>query len=514
MAFDLSKARPVEDTPAPKFDISKAVPVDDAPAANRGEYVEHPELMERIGRGFMDVGQGIKQWMLQAGDASRNDPRVREARVRAGQAPDAEPAAPAYTQQVNDEIGNYERGRGPDAGFDGGRMLGNVAATAPLALATGGATLPGQMAAGAAAGALNGAVQFDPTGDSRLQNAAIGGTLGAVAPGVTKAGTKLLSGLGDVGSASLKSARKVAEKAGIKLDAAQQTGSRALSALKDTTANFPFSGAAKAQRAQQSEFNNALARTMGSDLPDGQLTSEVMQNAGKRLGAEFDKISSGKSVDITPKMSQVLRDLSAENNSLKSTTDPKITKMIEDATDDFTSQTPGVNRMMAAEDAQKLRSKLTTKAREAYASGEYNLSAAFKKVRNAVDDSIYDTLSPAEKQAWDTAKKQYGNYKVVGRALSGSAGETGDVSGVQLWNAVKSDVGRDNMSRASSDLSELASLGKDVLKTKTPDSGTAQRMLYQQMFAPAMGMFAGETAGEATGQHRGLAGWSALQPAR
>lgn len=126
---------------------------------------EKPSGMVSIGRGMMDLYQGVKELGLKASDilTGSND-------------------APAYAQQVNEEIANYERGRGPNAGFDFARLAGNIA-TPALAIPGGvGVSLPARMATGAATGAGQAGLMFAPNGESRGGNMIAGGVGGAIAP--------------------------------------------------------------------------------------------------------------------------------------------------------------------------------------------------------------------------------------------------------------------------------------------------------------------------------------------
>lgn len=149
---------------------------------------EAPPFWARLGRGMLDVGQGIKQGILQIEDAMGTKAPVIYDEKTNKYIPDpkfkrADPTAAEYTARVNDEIALYEKGRGPDAGFDWTRLAGNAAATAPLALVGGPATLGGRAVTGAIQGGISGGVQFAPsgTGLERARNTTVGAGIGAVA---------------------------------------------------------------------------------------------------------------------------------------------------------------------------------------------------------------------------------------------------------------------------------------------------------------------------------------------
>lgn len=465
---------------------------------------EAPNLTERVGRGMMDVVQGFKQSMKEGEEQTAAHEQAVAAQL--GQPATQRPVDPNrvpaadYTARVNSEIGEYEKGRGPDAGIDAARLGGNVAAVAPMAALApaAGAGLGASSLAGLASGAAQGAMQFDPTGgNERGQNAVIGGAIGGILPGVGAAGKKLLGGAQDSMKQGANKLIELAKRHGIPLDSAQQTGRRALEYLQSVTGKFPFSGEQQFQRTQKDAYNKAIAGTMGAELPDGQFNKVVMDKAAGTLGSQFEKISGGKAVDVTPRIHQAIREIEADNGAPGTLLhNKKVAEAVELAKTQFADR-----KMVSGQVAQEMRSKLTTMKNDLAKQGASKAETdALRKMRDAVDDSIEDVLGPDESAAWKTAKQQYGNYKTISQALAGTAGDSGDVSGVQLWNAVKSGVGRNNMARSSSDLKELAELGKDVLKPKVGDSHTAQRVMYQSLFG---------IGGAAVGAHEGHDGGSA-----
>lgn len=135
------------------------------------QRVEAPTIPVKMGRGMMDFYQGAKQKYLNWTDPAE---------------------AEKYTSEVNDERAQYSAGRAAagERGFDGWRMIGNVAT--PTALVGGGTTLPVRAAIGFAQGAGNGYLDFNPD-NSELSNltrsgvgGVFGGALNAVAPTVVK----------------------------------------------------------------------------------------------------------------------------------------------------------------------------------------------------------------------------------------------------------------------------------------------------------------------------------------
>lgn len=141
-----------------------------------------PSASARVGRGMMDVGQGLKQGYLRIKDL-----------VAGGTEGDE------YTRGVDEEIARYERDRGPEAGIDWMRLGGNVAATLPAALVPGGASvsLPIRMLSGAGSGAAASGALFTPEGESKTEQVALGSVIGGAAPAVLTGGKVALRSVWD-----------------------------------------------------------------------------------------------------------------------------------------------------------------------------------------------------------------------------------------------------------------------------------------------------------------------------
>lgn len=163
---------------------------------------EAPSLLARVGRGMMDIFQGIKQRSLQLDEALGGDParpdllaKAHAGPLSAGRTLDL-PTAEQYTARVNDELALYERGRqagakpetlselvtGADPGIDWARIGGGIAATAPLALVAPGSSILARAGSGALAGGAASGAQFTPSG--KLSDTAVATAVGTAAGAV------------------------------------------------------------------------------------------------------------------------------------------------------------------------------------------------------------------------------------------------------------------------------------------------------------------------------------------
>lgn len=159
------QAMSVDDLPPPPTDPKILAQLN---AATPTYPIEAPPFMARIGRGMLDISQGIEQRALQAADALTGGNRAEQFRNR-----------------VNDDLALYDRGRqAAGGGFDWARTFGGVAATAPLAVvAPAGATALARLGSGALTGGLTGLAQYAPSGTAgeTARNTALGAGIGALA---------------------------------------------------------------------------------------------------------------------------------------------------------------------------------------------------------------------------------------------------------------------------------------------------------------------------------------------
>lgn len=119
------------------------------------------------GRGLLDVGQGIKQGAMTIGEKlGFVDPGAAQDYTRQVEAERAAYEQQPYAQEPRSQVSRFLGQAAPAVAVPGG-IAGGIGA---------------RLATGAAAGGGIGAAQFVPEGDSRLQNAMIGGALGGATP--------------------------------------------------------------------------------------------------------------------------------------------------------------------------------------------------------------------------------------------------------------------------------------------------------------------------------------------
>jgi len=118
-----------------------------------------PGLLARIGRGMLDLGQGVNQGVLNVEDAIGGPRTPQTVYNPQTQQQDAvtntiDPIAQDYTAQVNQERAQYDQSRAAagEVGPDWARMFGTVAAAAPSVLVAPQVSGPAWLARGVPAG--------------------------------------------------------------------------------------------------------------------------------------------------------------------------------------------------------------------------------------------------------------------------------------------------------------------------------------------------------------------------
>lgn len=386
--------------------------------------------------------------------------------------------------------------------FTGGKVAGNIAGTIlPASAAT--------KAIGAAAPALQGV----PMAGNALSKLAQGigasrGLAGVPAAGAVQGGVSTLMtegdlsgalpgavGAGVVGAAgkvlkpiaadSISAARKgfvdTLQKAGIKdLTPGQLTGNSALETIESVLSKLPLTAGASRKKAE------------------GQLR-KFTETALKFAGAKGD--------EITPEVRKVVEDTFTQrysdlmDNEIVNIDQPVIDKIIEISTDQLdalpTTVKPIIQKYMrdivrsggqlTGKAYQKARSAMTQQARSLSASDTYT-AGVLRELRNTLDEAAERSL-PANKQgAWRELQKQYANYKAIQKAATSVSKDSleGILSPAALLRAVET-ANKTKGQAGYGELYGLSRAGRGVLADSVPDSGTAQRLFYQNLMTGALG---------------------------
>lgn len=377
-----------------------------------------PPFLAQVGRGMLDVGQGIKQLGLQAADYV--NPRD-----------DGTSRANEYRGQVQDEMAMYEKGQGDR--FDAGRLVGNLAGTLPTALIPGMAapSLLTRTIAGAAGGGLSSGAMFTPEGQSRLSNTLMGASLGAIIPAAMQKGSDAAKN-----AISNKSKEKIAnfvksrtlgdaQAIGLKVPPSSVNPSATNQMLEGISGKIKTEQAASAANKQ---IINRISKEYLGIADDIPLSTEVLAQKRLEYGKAYDAVRSGGRVSADDKFRETLASIGkANSNAAKD--------FPELASPDIDNLLKGVNKeAFDADSAVDVIHLLRDRADKAYIAGDKSLGKANKAAATALEDLLERDLT---KRGFDkelvsqfkNSRQEIAKTYSIQKALNA---ETGDVDASKL----------------------------------------------------------------------------------
>ena len=241
--------------------------------------------------------------------------------------------------------------------------------------------------------------------------------------------------------------------------------------MRDVMSNLPLTAdrQAAAQAAKQGAFNRAVSETFGSS--EEAITPQVLQGARNRIGQEFTDLSSRNTLQASEQLVEKLANLEAQAN--RSMT-PDVARVVKNHIDDVMARIePG--DVINGKAYRALDSEL---GRVARTTSNGDIRHGVGQIRDALRTAMDQSISEADRQAWQQARKQYASLMTVAPLAARS--ETGDVSGrALLAQALRQ--GKSSAFNGGGDLGELGRIGKAFIAEQTPNSGTAQRSFYQRL---------------------------------
>lgn len=333
----------------------------------------------------------------------------------------------------------------------------------PMTVGTGGSALTGAVIPGLAS---EGAGQYAKGSGYETIARLLGGLGGGIAGGAAgravtpiaqnPARQRLVDVLNDEGVTSLT--------------AGQRTGNKTLQYAESILGDAPGAGqgASRIQGEGQRQFTEATMRRAGQGLPDA--TPEVLAQNNARLGQEFRDLSARN--NLVPD-NHFITDLVDAARNYRRVPDSQQRAIVQGYIDDII---PHVNAgSMPGAHYQEMRSRLSRQANSLRQS-DPTLSEALRDMRNALDEAMGRSISPADREAWQLARREYGAQKTIEKAASraGEATAEGQIVPANLRNAVSAN-NRGAYARGEGDFSELARAGSGVM-APLPNSGTGQRL--------------------------------------
>lgn len=413
--------------------------------------------------------------------------------------------AERYAENVANEKADREAFEKAHPIVSGGlNMAGGMASMAPVAatalgaraLGVTGPTLFQRIGAGAVSNAGIGAVDAAARGHSPTTGALTGLIAGAAAPAVA-------AGIGRaISPTAVRPERQVMVDAlrreGVEPTAGQASGARALRWAEGQLGDLPGAGGAanRVMDQQGRAFTRAALRRAGIDAELA--TADVMEAGARRIGQQFETLSARNTLAMDRQFGNDIGTVMREYDVvLPSQQRETINRYVQDLMSSPNGRLPG-------NVYQEARSRLS-KQSDALRQSDPALSGALRGLRDALDNAMNRSISPGDRAAWGTARREWGHLRTLERAVAG-AGENsalGYISPSQLRTAVAS-KNRGSYARGHGDMTELARAGEAILRP-LPNSGTASRSHMQNMIT-ALTTGAGAVSGGIPGAIAGAMG--------
>lgn len=440
---------------------------------------------DRISMGLTDPFQGGAQLLtkmlpdsvVQAGNAANNwlaDKTGLVARLPEG----------GVDQQTKDRERAYEaqRAAAGQSGFDGLRLVGNVLSPANLAFGASvpaATTLGGRMALGSLGGAASSAMAPVTEGDytsEKLKQVGVGGLTGGLVPAAVAGTSRVISP-----KASVNPDLQLLRDAGVAPTVGQSLGGWA-SRLEEKMQSLPIMGdaIASARGTALRQFNNAainraVAPVSGKVEGAGQA---AVAEAGDVLGQAYDDaLSTLKYVKFDNTFKTDLQQLKSMSKAL---TPPMRDKFNTTVKNIIGGRTTGGGTMLA-ETVKKADSELGQTAAQfgrSSVSSEQEYADAVKQLQALLRAQVARS-SPRASDALRKADQGYANLVRVEGAAKAAKNAEGVFTPAQLNTAIQTadnSVRKRAVARGTALMQDLGTAGQNVLGSKVPNSGTADRL--------------------------------------
>jgi hypothetical protein len=433
---------------------------------------EAPQQQSGFFRGLKDPQQGITQLIGKGVETVLpSDSRIGQAVARVNE---------NLRQMFSQDEQQYQASRPQDAGIDWARLGGNVAMTAPMAMATPAATtLPGAIGVGALSGAATGAMQ--PVLDQnywgeKAQQAGIGALTGG-------ATGSIMHGIGRMLAPQTDPAVKMLMDEGVTPTPGQIMGGAAKS-MEEKARSLPLIGEkiAGAQTRGIEDFNRAavtrvlapLGQSLPEDMPVGR---DALRFAKDAVSSAYDNALTGLKVGVD-------QQFGTDVNGLRSLAQ----NMVPERADQFDKILNNEvlrhfsNGQISGETMKKIESTLGSLAGKLKAGGNQDASMVGDAVLQ-LQQNLRDLVMRSNPQAADSlrsANQAFANLARVQTAGGGQGAEGGLFTPRQLSAAVRAGdrtVRKNAYGMGDALMQDLTDAGRSVLSPNVPDSGTAGRLM-------------------------------------
>jgi hypothetical protein len=337
-----------------------------------------------------------------------------------------------------------------------------------------GATTGGGVTAGipgalvAAGGALAGDVAGRVATAAGMDWLAPGAELAANYAG-GKAAQKVISPINTVTSPERQRLVGVLDAEGVPLTAGERTGSKPLLKTEQVLGQTPGSagGISSDVAEQQAAINRAVARKAGLDTDT--LTNEVLNPHRKMVGEQIGQVAQSNTMRISPEIQQNVKDIRANLVGMKSDAATEIKDLLNQFDNKIQTDPATGAKTMPGKHYQNLMSDFSDAIKTAKGSTQHELI----KLADMIEAQMDASMLPQDVALWKELNRKYANTVAIQGAMNAAGAGTaeGNISPLQLRQAIENSMGRGAYGKGKGDLNDMAHAGQSVLR-KPPDSGS------------------------------------------
>lgn len=274
---------------------------------------------------------------------------------------------------------------------------------------------------------------------------------------------------------------------GVPLTAGERTGSKPLMKTEQVLGQTPGSagGVSADVMQQQAAVNRAVARRAGLDTDT--LTTDVLNDHRTTLGTEIGQIAASNNMQLPTGFLQQVGQVRQSLRYMKTEAAQEIGARLDQLRDMITVDANG-NPVLAGPHYQTLMSEVRDAIPATTGAARTNLLQFRDMLRTQMEAS----MNPADAARWRELNRHFANTAVIQDAMGGAGANAaeGNISLLQLRQAINRSLGSDAYGRGYGDLNDLARGGQSVLR-KPPDSGSPQGTAINKLLAGSSVLTAG-----------------------
>jgi len=311
--------------------------------------------------------------------------------------------------------------------------------------------------------------------------------LGAVGPQVAAQGARGLLVSPRGGNVKPANVRLLEDEGVTAISAGQKTGSTPLQYFEQSLGDVTGAGTRMTEKGKE-QFTQAVLRRAGVDAP--RATPEVIDDAFKRIGNQFDRLAANNTLHPDQAMGPQIRQAVDHYNG--NVSPPNRAPVIRGYQEEIAQALGANNGVIPGPAYASLRSRMEAAARSA----PPEVADTLRGIKNALDHAMerhLQRIGSSDLGAWQQVRREYRNILPIERAVTGGGGAEGLISPSAL-RAAMVNQSRRGYARGTGDLSRLAKAGEDVMRP-LPQSGTAPRAYMMSLPASAGALVGGVMSG-------------------